>query len=70
MLVHVIVDVSCCFIGILKLMVSFLILVVLYLFGSDITSLARDRVYTHINLQEMTIHQVSSFFLLEFACHK
>ncbi|KAL1803790.1 hypothetical protein ACET3Z_032437 [Daucus carota] len=24
---------------------------------SDITSLARDRVYTHINLQEMTIHQ-------------
>lgn len=60
MVVHVVIDVSFCFIGILKLIFSFLMLMVLYLFGSDITYLARDRVYTYINLQEMTIHQVSN----------
>ena len=27
---------------------------------SDITALAKDKVYTHINLEEMTIHQVSA----------
>lgn len=32
-------------------------------FCSDITSLARDKIYTHINLEETTIHQVSTFIL-------
>ncbi|KAL8486252.1 hypothetical protein ACS0TY_023093 [Phlomoides rotata] len=32
---------------------------------SDITSLARDKIYTHLNLEETTIHQVSTFVLLE-----
>jgi hypothetical protein len=27
---------------------------------SDITALAKDKIYTHINLNEMTINQVSS----------
>lgn len=26
--------------------------------GSDITALAKDKIYTHINLEEMSIHQV------------
>lgn len=30
-------------------------------FYSDITALAKDRAYTHINLDEMTIHQVPCF---------
>lgn len=30
-------------------------------FYSDITALAKDRAYTHINLDEMTIHQVLCF---------
>lgn len=29
-------------------------------FYSDITALAKDKIYTHINLDEMTIHQVSA----------
>lgn len=29
---------------------------------SDITALAKDRAYTHINLNELTIHQVTIFF--------
>ncbi|GKA88291.1 sucrose nonfermenting 4-like protein [Tanacetum coccineum] len=27
---------------------------------SDITALAKDKIYTHINLEEMTIHQAST----------
>lgn len=27
---------------------------------SDITALAKDRAYTHINLDEMTVHQVTT----------
>lgn len=30
------------------------------LFDSDITALAKDKIYTHINLEEMNIHQVST----------
>ena len=33
----------------------------LQIFYSDITALAKDRAYTHINLDEMTIHQVTWF---------
>lgn len=36
-----------------------------YFFGSDITALAKDRVYAQIHLDEMSIHQVTkiaSFF--------
>ena len=33
----------------------------LQFFYSDITALAKDRAYTHINLDEMTIHQVTCF---------
>ena len=29
---------------------------------SDITALAKDKIYTHINLEEMTIHQASTVF--------
>jgi hypothetical protein len=32
----------------------------MYVFDSDITALAKDRAYTHINLDEMTIHQVTA----------
>lgn len=31
-----------------------------FFLDSDITALAKDRVYTHINLNEMTIHQVTN----------
>lgn len=33
---------------------------VCYFLCSDITALAKDKVYTHINLEQMTIHQVSA----------
>lgn len=36
----------------------------LFLPYSDITALAKDRAYTHINLNEMTIHQVTTENLL------
>lgn len=39
--------------------------ILLYIVGSDITSLAKDKLYTHINLEEMTIHQVSALFLVK-----
>lgn len=32
---------------------------------SDITSLARDKIYTHINLEETTIHQVKYIYPYE-----
>jgi hypothetical protein len=36
---------------------------------SDITALAKDRAYTHINLDEMTVHQVSLDFLFFIFAH-
>lgn len=36
----------------------------LYVFCSEITSLAKDKIYTHINLEETTIHQVTIFIVL------
>jgi len=35
-------------------------LIMCYHLYSDITALAKDKIYTHINLNEMTINQVSS----------
>jgi hypothetical protein len=35
---------------------------------SDITALAKDRAYTHINLDEMTVHQVSLNFPFFYFC--
>jgi hypothetical protein len=29
-------------------------------YNSDITALAKDKIYTHINLNEMTINQVAA----------
>lgn len=34
-----------------------------HFYASDITTLAKDKIYTHINLEETTIHQVSTFIL-------
>jgi len=36
-------------------------------FGSEITALAKDKAYTHINLNEMTIHQVFLLFVFYLA---
>lgn len=32
--------------------------------NSDVTALAKDRVYTHINISEITIHEVLIFVYL------
>lgn len=53
--------------GCLELVLGFLFFVckghlfIIYVFfDSDITALAKDRAYTHINLDDMTIQQVTA----------
>lgn len=41
-------------------------LFILFFPYSDITALAKDRAYTHINLNEMTIHQVTTVYFILF----
>lgn len=43
------------------LLYVFYVLIVPY---SDITALAKDRAYTHINLNEMTVHQVTAVTII------
>lgn len=58
---------GCLFLRSLELILSYLFFdcagycsLSVHVFDSDITALAKDRAYTHINLDEMTVHQVTT----------
>lgn len=58
---------GCLFLRSLELILSYLFFdcagycsLSVHVVDSDITALAKDRAYTHINLDEMTVHQVTT----------